>query len=258
MTTAIVVGAGLAGIATAARLARAGFTVTVVEKQALPGGRGGILQRDGFTFDTGPTLFLMPEVFAETYAALGQSMQDHLDLIRIDPTYRVHFHDGSSIDLTADLEMMRRQLDAMEPGAFGRYLEFLRHGYRHYQISLDRFVGRNFNSLSDYFSLRNLPLMIQLNALVKHYTHTSRFFTDPRLRAAFSFQNMYLGLSPFDAPATFTLLQYTELGDGVWFPRGGMYEVIRSMAGLAEGLGVRFRFNSPVQSIDVAGRAPRE
>ena len=184
MKSAIIVGAGIGGIATAARLARQGYQVTVYEKEATPGGRTSVINRDGYTFDTGPTLFLMPEVFAETYAALGERMEDHLDLVRLDPTYRVHFHDGSSLDLTSNLVEMREQLDALESGSFEAYLRFLAEGYRHYKISLERFVGRNFFSLSEFFSLSNLPLLFQLKALTKHAANISKYFKDPRLQAA--------------------------------------------------------------------------
>ena len=252
-TSVVVIGAGIGGLASAARLARQGYQVTVVEKSAHPGGRASFLEKDGYRFDTGPTLFLMPEVFAETYTALGERMEDQLDLVRLDPTYRVHFHDRTTLDLTSNLQLMREQLDAMQPGAFEAFLRFMSEGYRHYNLSLKYFVGRNFNSLLDYFSLRNLPLLFQLKALVKHAANTQRYFRDPRLQAAFSFQNMYLGLSPYDAPATFSLLQYTELADGVWFPRGGMYRVIESLASIAQGLGVRFIYGTPVTRIDVDG-----
>jgi phytoene dehydrogenase-like protein len=104
----------------------------------------------------------MPEVFAETYHALGERLASHLDLIRIDPTYRVHFHDGSTLDLSSNLESMRSQLEAMEPGSFDAFLQFISEGYRHYTLSLKHFVGRNFTSLTEYFSLNKLPLLFQL------------------------------------------------------------------------------------------------
>jgi phytoene desaturase len=253
MSSALVIGAGIGGIAAAGRLARAGYQVTVLEKSSRPGGRTNILDKDGFRFDTGPTLFLMPAVFAETYRALGERMEEHLDLIRMEPTYRVHFHDDTTLELTSDLIRMREQLDAIEPGSFEGFLRFLSEGYRHYYVSLDRFVGRNFRSLREYFSPANLPLIVQLKALQKHYDNTSRFFRDPKLIAAFSFQNMYLGVSPYDALATYSLLQYTELAEGVWFPRGGMYRVIEDLAAIAEGLGTRFHYNAPVRKIEVEG-----
>ena len=251
MSKAIVIGAGLGGIVASARLARAGYNVTVFEKNSRPGGRTDIIERDGFRFDTGPTLFLMPEVFAETYRDIGEHIEDHLDLLRLDPTYRVHFHDGSSFDITADLNKMREHIESIEPGAFKAFLEFISEGYSHYHLSLKNFVGRNFTSWLDYLSPTNMPLIFRVKALRKHYRNTSRYFKDSRLRAAFSFQNMYLGISPYDAMATYSLLQYSEIADGVWFPRGGMYKLIESLTAIAEGLGVEFRYDSPVSRIDV-------
>jgi len=255
--TALVIGAGLGGIAASARLARAGYQVAVLEKNARPGGRCGQLARDGHRFDIGPTLFLMPEIFAETYAALGERMQDHLDLRRIDPTYRIHFDDGLQLSLTSDLNAMQEQLEAVEPGSFAGLLRYLAEGYDHYHLSLRRFVGRNFYNLLDYFSLQNLPLLFRLKALVRHYDHIGRYFNDPHLKAAFTFQNMYLGLSPYDAPATYSLLQYTELAGGVWFPMGGLYRVVQSLESIARAHGVRFRYNTPVKRIEVDGGGKR-
>ena len=252
--TALIVGAGIGGLAAAGRLARGGYQVTVVEKARLAGGRAGRLERDGYVFDTGPTLFLMPQVFAETYAALGERMEDHLDLVRIDPTYRIHFEDGSPLDLTGDMLALQTQMEAIEPGSFARALRFIAEGAEAMHVSLDKFVGRNFSSYLEYFSPRNLPLIFKLKALTSHYDNVSTFFTHSRLRRAFTFQNMYLGLSPFDAPATYSLLQYTELADGIHFPRGGLYRVIESLQAIAERLGVRFRFDAPVKAINIEGQ----
>ena len=251
--TALVIGAGLGGIATAARLARAGFNVQVLEKQEAPGGRCSQIIRDGHRFDTGATLFLMPEVFAETYTELGERMEDHLELHRIDPTYRIRFEDDTQLALTSDLNEMQAQLEAIEPGSFGGLLRYLVEGHESYHLSLQRFVGRNFYHLPDYFSLQNLPLLFKMKALVKHYDNIGHYFHDPHLKAAFTFQNMYLGLSPFDAPATYSLVQYTELADGVWYPVGGIYRVIESLASIAEAHGVHFVYNTPVKQIEVDG-----
>jgi phytoene desaturase len=252
--TAVIVGAGIGGIATAARLARSGYDVTVLEKNAAPGGRCSQIVRDGHRFDIGPTLLLMPEVFAEAYASLGERMEDHLDLRRLDPTYRIHFDDGTKLALSADMNAMQSQLEAIEPGSFGGLLRYMVEGHEHYHVSLERFVGRNFYSYLDYFSPQNLPLLFKLKALVKHYDNVGNYFHDPRLKAAFTFQNMYLGLSPYDAPATYSLLQYTELSDGVWFPMGGMYRIIESLVTIAKKNGVRFVYNAPVKRIEVEGQ----
>lgn len=238
--TAIVIGAGIGGIAAAARLAKNGYDVTVLEKESTPGGRCNQIVRDGHRFDIGPTLFLMPEVWEETFAALGERMSDHLDLRRIDPTYKVHFEDGLQLALTSNLGEMQTQLEKVEPTAFTGFLNYIAEGIRHYKLSLEKFVGRNFYNIFEYFSLKNLPLIVQLKALQKHYANTGRFFRDERLKAAFTFQNMYLGLSPYDAPATYSLLQYTELAEGVWYPMGGMYAAIQALVKVAEKLGVTF------------------
>jgi phytoene desaturase len=247
--TAIVVGAGIGGIATAARLAKNGYRVTVLEKNETPGGRCNQIVRNGHRFDIGPTLFLMPEVWEETFQVLGERMSDHLDLRRIDPTYKVHFDDGLQLELTSNIGKMQAQLEAVERTAFTGFLDYLAEGAKHYKISLEKFVGRNFYSLFDYFSLTNLPLIFKLKALEVHYRNIGRFFKDERLKAAFTFQNMYLGLSPYDAPATYSLLQYTELAEGVWYPMGGMYAAIQALVNVAENLGVEFMYNTPVKEI---------
>src|SRR5512143_1046813 len=247
--TALVIGAGIGGIATAARLARNGFSVTVLEKNGQPGGRCNQIVKEGHRFDTGPTLFLMPEVWEETFAALGEKMSDHLQLKRIDPTYKIHYEDGVQLELTSNIGSMQIQLEKIEKTAFTNFLAFMAEGSRHYKISLEKFLSRNFRTLIEFFSLRNLPLLFQLKVLKKHYANTGKFFQDEHLRAAFTFQNMYLGLSPYDAPATFSLLQYTELAEGVWYPIGGMYRAIESLVGLAEKLGVKFIYQAPVMKI---------
>ena len=247
--TALVIGAGIGGIATAARLAKNGYDVTVLEKESAPGGRANQIIKDGHRFDIGPTLFLMPEVWEETFASLGETMGDHLDLRRIDPTYKVHFDDGLQLELTSDIGKMQTQLEAVDKTAFTGFLNYIAEGSKHYKMSLEKFVGRNFYNIFEYFSLKNLPLIFQLKALDKHYRNTGRFFKDERLKAAFTFQNMYLGLSPYDAPATYSLLQYTELAEGVWYPMGGMYAGIQALVKVAEKLGVKFIYNAPVKRI---------
>jgi len=247
-TTALVIGAGIGGIATAARLAKNGYEVTVLEKESTPGGRCNQILRDGHRFDVGPTLFLMPEIWEEPFAALGEKMSDHLELKRIDPTYKIHFDDGLQLELTSNLGEMQTQLERVDKTAFTGFLNYIAEGSKHYKMSVEKFVGRNFYNIFEYFSLGNLPLLFQLKALQKHYANTSRFFKDERLKAAFTFQNMYLGLSPYDAPATYSLLQYTELAEGVWYPVGGMYAGIEALVKIAEKLGVKFIYNAPVRS----------
>jgi phytoene desaturase len=252
-TTALVIGAGLAGIATAAHLARSGYQVTVVEKNAAPGGRCGQLVRDGHRYDVGPTMLMMPEMHAETYAALGERMEDHLDLRRIEPSYRLHFDDGAHLDLTADMHRLRSQAEAIEPGSFAGLLRYLMQGHQAFHLVRQHFLGRDFCSPLDYFNAQNLRLLFRLKALVRHYDNVGDYFQHPHLRAAFTFQNMYLGISPYDAPATYSLVQYSELADGVWSPTGGMYRVPESLVQIAESHGARFEYNAAVKRIQVDG-----
>jgi phytoene desaturase len=257
MTTALVIGAGIGGITTAALLARQGYQVTVVEKNGGPGGRCDHLVRDGHHFDTGPTLFLMPEIFAQAFADLGERLEDHLDLLRIDPTYHLHFGDGSALTLTSNLNAMQAQLEAMEPGSFEGLMRYLDEGRRHYELVFTHIAGRNFTRAQDYFTPRNLLLILRLKALARHYANVSRYFVDERLRIGFAFQDLYVGLSPYKAPATYSLLQYGELAGGVWFPRGGMYRLVEALTKIAESNGVQFRYNAPAERIRVNGRQAR-
>jgi phytoene desaturase len=249
----LVIGAGVGGIAVAARLARQGYAVTVLEKNALPGGRVDRMTADGYTFDTGATIFVMPELYARAFADLGERMEDNLELRRIDPTYRLIFQDNSQLQLTSDLHEMQTQLEAMEPGSFGRMLRYLEEAEGHYRISTDHIVQKDFRNFAGFASPANLLRFLRLRALQRHSGYTAGFFRDPRLRIAFTFQDLYMALSPYDSPATYSLLQYVELADGLWYPRGGMYGVVEALKTIAEKNGVTFRFTAPVEKILVDG-----
>jgi phytoene desaturase (3,4-didehydrolycopene-forming) len=250
---ALVIGAGVGGIAAAARLARHGYTVTVAEKRERAGGRCNYLVKDGHHFDTGPTLFLMSELYAQTFADLGERMEDHLSLRRIDPTYNVFFDDGSTLALTSDLNAMQTQLEAIEPGSFGGFLRYLDEGQLHYRLALRHLVTRDFRNLPEFVSLKNLLLLFRLKLLRSHYGNMGKYFRNRRLKAAFTFQDMYLSLSPYNAPATYSLFSYAELAGGIWFPMGGMRRVVEALTGIAEQSGVRFLYNAPVAQVTVNG-----
>ena len=248
-TKAIVIGAGAGGLTAAIHLARRGFQVRLVEKNDQPGGRCSRIVRDGHHFDVGPTLFVMPKLYEQEFAALGESMHDLLDLSRVDPTYHLVFDDGRQLELTADFDRMREQLEGFEKGSFADFRRYFEEGAAHYDLAMERIVRRNFRSLGEFLTPANIVAFLRLRALTPHYSHMRAFFDDPRLKAAFTFQDMYMGLSPFVAPATFSMLQYTELAHGVWYPRGGMYAVIEALMRLAEAAGVEFSFNAPVARI---------
>lgn len=247
----VIVGAGIGGLSAAARLAHQGFNVEVFERAEQPGGRAGKLEAKGFTFDLGPTLLLMPEVLKETFAAVGRKLEDYLELSRCDPNYQVHFRGGSSLTFTTDLVKMGEELERFEPGSFEQYLAFLSMGRKQYQTSLDRFVGRNFDSALSFFSPSNLSHVLGIRAHKKMYAEVSRYFDDERLRAALTFQTMYLGISPFDSPAVYGLLPFTELAMGIWFPKGGMNAIPRALERVGRELGARYHYRAPVRRIIV-------
>ncbi len=252
-TSVVIIGAGIGGIATAAHLAQQGKRVTVVEKNPRPGGRCDHLVREGHRFDTGPTLLLMPLVYEAEFRSLGVSMRDVLDLRRVDPTYQMFFDDGRQLTLTSDMEAMRAQLESMEAGSFEGFRRYMDEGCRHYRLAMDRLVNRDFRRASEFFALENIPLLFSLKPLSRHYPHMAAYFHEPRLKAAFTFQDAYMGLSPFEAPATFSLMPYSELAHGVWYPRGGMYAVVEALMDIARRSGVEFEFNAAVASINVKG-----
>jgi phytoene desaturase len=253
----VIIGAGVGGIASAARLAQHGVHVTVVEKNSGPGGRCNHFVRDGHTFDTGPTLLVMPLLFEAEFASLGASLRERLDLVRVDPTYHLVFDDGSRLALTSDLNAMREQLENIQPGSFDGFLRYVAEGSQHYNLATDKLVNKDFRRPTDFFNLSNLPLVAQVRPFVPHYGHMSSFFAEPRLRAAFSFQDVYMGLSPFEAPATFSMMSYTELAHGVYYPKGGMYSIVEALVDIAAEAGVEFEYNAPVERIELDGASAR-
>jgi phytoene desaturase len=253
----VVVGAGVGGITAAIHLAKSGHHVTVYEKNPRPGGRCDRISRDGHHFDTGPTLLVMPRLYESEFTTLGTSMTEMLELRRVDPTYHLVFDDGSQLALTSDMKSMQDQLETIEPGSFQGWLRYMEEGHRHYQVSIERLVKPDFRKATEFFTAANIPLLHQVKPLVKHYDNMSNYFDEPRLKAAFTFQDVYMGLSPFEAPATFSMMPYTELAHGVWYPKGGMYQVVEALMSLAFEAGVEFSFNTAVKQIDVDGKRTR-
>lgn len=249
--TVIIIGAGIGGMAAAAHLAQQGLSVTVIEKNARPGGRCDRIERDGHYFDTGPTLLVMPLVYEAEFAALGVAIADILELQRVDPTYHLIFDDNSRLQLTSDMKQMHEQLERIERGSFQGLLRYLDEGYQHYHLAMEKLVNRDFRTAADFFSLDNIPLLFQLKPLARHYDNMDHYFDHPRLKAAFTFQDVYMGLSPFEAPATFSMMPYTEMAHGVWYPKGGMYRIAEALGEIAQAAGAAFEFNTAVEQIVV-------
>jgi phytoene desaturase len=256
MSHLVIVGAGVGGLAAAIRLRGQGHEVTVLEKNATPGGRCNRLQGEGFTFDSGPTLLLMPDVIHELFASSGADWHNYLDMTRLRPNYRLTFGDGSSLELGHPPEETAAQLEALEPGAAVAYDAFLREARYRYKIARQRFVERNFRRVSEFATIPNLRALLATRALRPLWRDTRRYFRDERLCLAFSFQTMYLGMSPLDAMAIYALLPSTELEDGIWYPRGGLYSLVAALVRRLGELGGVLETRSEVRRVLVEdGRA---
>lgn len=252
-----IVGAGMGGLAAAIRLTAMGFEVEVFEKNGQTGGRMGRLEAGGFTFDTGPSLLLMTDTYRELFRSAGRDLDDYVKLIPLDGQYRVTFGDGDTLTIRRALPELIKEIERIEPGVTPNFYRFLEDACYKYRLGRSEFVERDFDKAKDFFGLRNLRLLLKTKAVNNYYRQVSKFFTSDKLRQAFSLQTMYLGLSPFEAPAVYSLLPYTELAeDGLWFPEGGMYALVGAMEKLAMELGVTFHMNSPVEKVVVTkGRA---
>lgn len=252
----IVIGSGVGGIVAAGSLARKGYSVSIFEKNAHPGGRCGTFVKDGHRFDIGATFLMMPGVYEEAFAALGKSMHDELTLYRVDPVYRVKFPGNREISFTSDLAKLQDQFEEIEKGSYGRFLKLLGKGFEIYEKSMP-LIDRNFFSFFDLSLLKYPFLLLKYKAFHNHYKYISRFFKSEELRAFFTFQNLYLGQNPFKASGMYTFLPFMELADGVFFPKGGMHAVAESLLAAAQEHGAELHLSSPVDKIVVDGRKAR-
>jgi phytoene desaturase len=246
----VVVGAGLGGLAAAIRLRLRGFRVTVLERHAHPGGRCGLWESEGFRFDTGPTLLLMVDYLRSLFAEAGRPLERYLDLRQLDPNYRVHYADGTTLDVTSRLNALLEGAERIEPGVGPRLLRFLSDTARLYRIGLDGFVDRNVHRRADLLNLKQAGLLIRARGMERLQRMVRRYFRSEKLQHTFSFQSLYLGLSPFDSPAIYSLLPYTEVAGGLYFPMGGMHALPRALARLAEELGVRIEYGRDVRALE--------
>jgi phytoene desaturase len=244
--TAIIIGAGIGGITTAIYLARQGFRVTVYEKNTSPGGRCSQIIRDGHRFDLGATIFLMPEIYRQVFKTLGISLEECFNIIPLTTLYTIHFGDGTSLLFSTDKSVLKEQLEKTEKGSFEKSQQLLKEGYHFFQMATDELLGRNFYRLSEFITFHNALLLLKLKTYMKHITLIRRYFKNPNLQKAFTFQNIYVGQNPLTAPALFSMLPAAELTEGSLFPAGGMFSITQKLVSLAEEAGARFFYNAPV------------
>lgn len=249
----VIVGAGLGGLACALHLAGTGREVTVLEREPVPGGRAGRISRGGYQFDTGPAVLTMPELIEEALAAVGETLPDWVDLTRLDPAYRAHFPDGSTLDVIADTARMAAEVTRVcGPREADGYLRFVQHARWLWQLERRDFIERNLDSPRDLLTL-NLVRLVAAGGFRRLQSTVDGFFRDPRTRRVFSFQAMYAGLAPQHALGLYAVIAYLDSVAGVYFPRGGIHAVPRALAAAAEKHGVRFRYRTEVSSVDTSG-----
>lgn len=250
-----VVGAGLSGLAAAMHLAGRGHQVTVLEREEGPGGRNGVLRSDGFTFDTGPTVFTMVDLLDDAFKALGKRASDYVTLKLLDPAYRAFFADGSSLKVWHDHARMReeiaRECGSVDAAAFDEFVAWLR---RLYIAEMPHFIDANYDHPGHLFRSPRAALeLVRLGGFGRLGPTIARRFADERLHRIFSFQAMYAGLAPAQALAIYAVITYMDSIEGVWFPEGGMRAVPEAMARAAQEAGVAFRWSTPAASIRRSG-----
>ncbi len=250
MRSVVVIGAGMGGLATALRLRHQGFAVTVLEKQARPGGRSNVIEESGYRIDMGPTILVMKSAFEETYQSIGRDINECLQLTQLDPNYRVYFHDDTHIDLYSNMAQLAAEVEKVEAHGAEKLFQFMGASAKKYQLGMD-FVDRNFDRITDLANPVAGLRLLQTKALAQLYGQVGSFFESDKLRKAFSFHSMFLGLSPFDAPAMYSLITYADLALGMWYPRGGIYSIIEDFLRIAHETGVQIRTNTPVEKIVV-------
>lgn len=250
----VVIGAGLGGLAAAIRLAGHGHAVTLLERQAVPGGFVMQHRQDGFTIDMGATILVMRDVLDELWRDAGERLEDHLSLVKLNPNYQVHFADGDVLPFIPEAPGMAAELDRIEPGAGARYPRYLAQTRKTCDIGRAGVLEKNFRSPADYLPLFKHPVeMAALFARGSLNRYLGRFYKTQRVRDAFAFQTLYLGMTPFDSPAIYAQLAAVELMEGIWFPMGGMGALARALADLARRQGVDLRYGAEVARLEARG-----
>ncbi len=246
----VVVGAGLAGLSTALRLAGAGRQVTIIERESVPGGRNGLLNKSGYAFDTGPTVLTMPDLISDALACVGEKLEDWLELMPLQPLYRAFYHDGSQLDVHADTAAMEAEIEKVigsdEAAGYRRYVDFVTKLYRY---EMNDFIDKNIDTPLNLLT-PNLARLIALGGFRRLAPKVSQFLKDTRTQKVYSFQAMYAGVSPQQALAIYAVIAYMDQVNGVFFPKGGMHAVPRALAAAAQKHGVTIKYNTTVEKIE--------
>lgn len=254
---AVIVGAGFGGLSVAALLAKGGFDVTVIEKNEQPGGRASVHRDRGFTFDMGPSWYLMPDVYNRFFAEFGKSPGDYFPLARLDPSYRVFFGDERVADVSADLEKNYALFESFEPGGAEKLKGYLAESEETYGITIDDLLYRDYRSIFDFFDWRLLSKGRKLSPLENLETYVRKRFSSDEARKIVQYSIGFLGGSPRNTPSFYHIMTHIDMNMGVWYPDGGMRAVVQALVKLGREFGVEYRYNEPATAIDVEGGTAR-
>jgi phytoene desaturase len=246
-----VIGAGFSGISAATCLADQGYKVTVLEKNATPGGRARSYSAEGFTFDMGPSWYWMPDVFERYFNKFGKSTSDYYDLRRLNPSYTVVFGEDDFVDVPASLDELKALFEKWEKGSAAQLDMFLEQAAYKYEVGINQLVYKPGRSVGEFMSLRLLLDVLRLDVFQSIHAHIRRFFSHEKIIKLMEFPVLFLGALPENTPALYSLMNYADIRLGTWYPMGGMYKIIEGMVQLAEEKGVTFLYNQDVQQVEV-------
>lgn len=244
-----IIGSGIGGLGTACLLAKAGHRVTIFEKNDQVGGRAGVIKAKGFTFDAGPSWYLMPDVFERFFKLLEQDVNDLLKLKRLQPSFRVNFSEGKPVDIYSDPLKDNRAFENIEPGAGSQLGKYLKKSKHLYNQAVDHFLYREYASARDFLSPTLIAKASRLKLLGSLHADVSRYFNDERLRQILEYPAVFLGGSPYKIPAFYGLLNHVVMHQGVLYPQGGLNQVTTALQKIAKLHGVKIKLNVPVQMI---------
>jgi len=247
---AIVIGSGFAGMSAASHLAKAGWDVTILEKQSMPGGRGRKFTEAGFTFDMGPSWYWMPDVFDRYFDLFGKKVSDYYNLIRLDPSYRVYY-ENDFINIPSNYSALHALFESIETGAAKQLDLFLAEAEYKYKVGIQKLVHKPSRSITEFADWDLVKGLFKLDVFTSMKAHVRSYFKDPKLIQLMEFPVLFLGALPKDIPALYSLMNYADIKLGTWYPMGGMYNIADAMHQLAVSLGVKFIFNADVKSIEI-------
>lgn len=255
----IIIGAGVGGLATACILGEAGYNVTIYEKNSKPGGVAGTFKAKGYQFETGPSWYLMPEVFEQFFSLLGEDVHELLDLKKLAPSYRVFFKDTlyGAVDIYGDYKQDSKTFASIEPGVRQSLPAYLDRAAFQYSVAMDQFLYRNYNSTFDFLSPKIIRQARQLNAFTSMQKHVENYFSTPELQKIMLWPLVFLGANPQHSPALYSLVNHVDLQQGVFYPKGGMYTIVEVLVRLAKARGVKIVCNKSVKKIRVRNRVAR-